>query len=152
MCTRWIITKCVPKRSRVNETLHFLLDHPRRCYTLLFPSHQTWFLLTFVLALTYVQPSPINHAATYAHVQYYRLDFLFNPGYRKRLIFATLCLASGSKWIITGCYYSFGRVHSCPINFVGTGSQVGLFETKHRLCRSLFYQGYVRCNDVYRCL
>ncbi|KAF8346023.1 cation transport protein-domain-containing protein [Amanita rubescens] len=48
----WIITKCVPKQSRMNETLHFLLDHPRRCYTLLFPSHQTWFLVTIVLILT----------------------------------------------------------------------------------------------------
>lgn len=126
MCLRWIITKCVPKQSRVNETLHFLLDHPRRCYTLLFPSHQTWFLLTFVLALTYVQHSPIKHAA-YAYVQYNRLGFLCAPGYRKCLILATLCLASGGKWIITGCKYSFGGVYGCLINFIGTGSQVGLF-------------------------
>ncbi|KAJ7503005.1 cation transport protein-domain-containing protein [Mycena galericulata] len=37
--------------SRANETLHFLLDHPRRCFIYLFPSHQTWFLLTVVLTL-----------------------------------------------------------------------------------------------------
>ena len=47
----------------MQETLHFLLDHPRRCYTLLFPPHQTWFLLTIVLALTYVQIYLSNHAA-----------------------------------------------------------------------------------------
>ena len=126
MYPRWTITKCVPKQSRVNETLHFLLDHPRRCYTLLFPSHQTWFLLTFVLALTYVQHSPINYAA-YADVQYNRLGFIFSPGYRKRLILAALCLASGGKRIVTGYNFSFGRVHGCPTNFVGTCSQVGHF-------------------------
>lgn len=42
----------VPARSRAYETLHFLLDHPRRCFVYLFPSHQTWFLLTFVVLLT----------------------------------------------------------------------------------------------------
>ncbi|KAH8115409.1 cation transport protein-domain-containing protein [Phellopilus nigrolimitatus] len=47
----WIITKLVPYRSRINETLHFLLDHPRRCFIYLFPSHQTWFLLTVLVML-----------------------------------------------------------------------------------------------------
>ena len=42
----------MPKHSRIKETLHFLLDHPRRCFIYLFPSHQTWFLLTVVLSLT----------------------------------------------------------------------------------------------------
>ncbi|KAJ7169106.1 cation transport protein-domain-containing protein [Mycena crocata] len=50
--TIWILTKIVPTESRANETLHFLLDHPRRCFIYLFPSHQTWFLLTVVLTLT----------------------------------------------------------------------------------------------------
>ena len=52
---RWLITKFVPSHSRTNETLHFLLDHPRRCFIYLFPSHQTWFLLTIVVSLTCVQ-------------------------------------------------------------------------------------------------
>ncbi|KAG8991802.1 low affinity potassium transporter [Tulasnella sp. 427] len=47
----WILTKIVPKNSQINETLHFLLDHPRRCYIYLFPSHQTWFLLTVLLGM-----------------------------------------------------------------------------------------------------
>ncbi|KIJ65956.1 hypothetical protein HYDPIDRAFT_110073 [Hydnomerulius pinastri MD-312] len=47
----WIITKFVPANSRLDETLHFLLDHPRRCFIYLFPSHQTWFLFTILLAL-----------------------------------------------------------------------------------------------------
>ncbi|KAF8511515.1 cation transport protein-domain-containing protein [Gautieria morchelliformis] len=46
----WASTKFVSKDSRTHETLHFLLDHPRRCFIYLFPSHQTWFLL-FVLFL-----------------------------------------------------------------------------------------------------
>ncbi|CDO78022.1 hypothetical protein BN946_scf184907.g12 [Trametes cinnabarina] len=47
----WILTKVVPRGSRLNETLHFLLDHPRRCFIYLFPSHQTWFLLIILFAL-----------------------------------------------------------------------------------------------------
>ncbi|KZS87287.1 TrkH-domain-containing protein [Sistotremastrum niveocremeum HHB9708] len=47
----WMITKGVSPKSRLNETLHFLLDHPRRCFIYLFPSHQTWFLLTVLLIL-----------------------------------------------------------------------------------------------------
>ncbi|KAG7449729.1 uncharacterized protein BT62DRAFT_928462 [Guyanagaster necrorhizus] len=49
----WMLTKIVPENSRANETLHFLLDHPRRCFIYLFPSHQTWFLLTVVICLNF---------------------------------------------------------------------------------------------------
>ncbi|KAF9268582.1 TrkH-domain-containing protein [Marasmius fiardii PR-910] len=51
--TIWILSKLVPQTSRTHETLHFLLDHPRRCFIYLFPSHQTWFLLTIVVTLTF---------------------------------------------------------------------------------------------------
>ncbi|KAH9855968.1 cation transport protein-domain-containing protein [Lenzites betulinus] len=47
----WILTRIVPRESRLNETLHFLLDHPRRCFIYLFPSHQTWFLLIILFVL-----------------------------------------------------------------------------------------------------
>ncbi|KAF7968660.1 hypothetical protein HWV62_29741 [Athelia sp. TMB] len=47
----WIISKLVPRTSRLHETLQFLLDHPRRCFIYLFPSHQTWFLLTILVFL-----------------------------------------------------------------------------------------------------
>jgi potassium uptake Trk family protein len=47
----WIITKLVPRDSRLDETLHFLLDHPRRCFVYLFPSYQTWFLLTILVIM-----------------------------------------------------------------------------------------------------
>ncbi|KAI6046353.1 cation transport protein-domain-containing protein [Pisolithus marmoratus] len=45
------ILEIIPAGSRLNETLHFLLDHPRRCFIYLFPSHQTWFLLTMLFVL-----------------------------------------------------------------------------------------------------
>lgn len=37
--------------ARQEKTLRFLLDHPRRCYTNLFPARHTWFLLNSVLTL-----------------------------------------------------------------------------------------------------
>ncbi|KAG2153183.1 cation transport protein-domain-containing protein [Suillus clintonianus] len=49
----WVMTKLVPRDSRVNETLHFLLDHPRRCFVYLFPSYQTWFLLTILVFMNF---------------------------------------------------------------------------------------------------
>ncbi|KAJ8519867.1 hypothetical protein ONZ45_g3214 [Pleurotus djamor] len=49
----WCLSKAVPPQSQMNETLRFLLDHPRRCYFYLFPAHQTWFLLTVVVSLTF---------------------------------------------------------------------------------------------------
>ncbi|PHH59448.1 hypothetical protein CDD81_3178 [Ophiocordyceps australis] len=40
----WTTSKIAPKNSSLQEPLSFLLDHPRRCYTLLFPSRPTWAL------------------------------------------------------------------------------------------------------------
>ena len=49
----WCIYKLLPE-SRVmdRETLKYLLDHPRRCYTMLFPASQTWWLVCVVAGLT----------------------------------------------------------------------------------------------------
>ncbi|KAG2038690.1 cation transport protein-domain-containing protein [Suillus americanus] len=47
----WTIKKLVPRDSRLDETLHFLLDHPRRCFIYLFPSYQTWFLVTILVIM-----------------------------------------------------------------------------------------------------
>ncbi|EJD46884.1 hypothetical protein AURDEDRAFT_113542 [Auricularia subglabra TFB-10046 SS5] len=49
----WILYKIVPRKSTHSETLCFLLDHPRRCFVYLFPSHQTWFLLTVLVILNF---------------------------------------------------------------------------------------------------
>ncbi|ORX45719.1 TrkH-domain-containing protein [Hesseltinella vesiculosa] len=37
------------------ETLRYLLDHPRRCYTTLFPSTQTYWLLGILVTITIVE-------------------------------------------------------------------------------------------------
>ncbi|KAK4098197.1 hypothetical protein N658DRAFT_509705 [Parathielavia hyrcaniae] len=50
----WIMFKLSPKQSSVKETLRFLLDHPRRCYMLLFPSHPTWILFGILVVMNFV--------------------------------------------------------------------------------------------------
>ncbi|KAJ2922682.1 hypothetical protein H1R20_g14420, partial [Candolleomyces eurysporus] len=48
----WILSKMCKQDADLHKVLSFLLDHPRRCFLYLFPSHQTWFLLTVVILLT----------------------------------------------------------------------------------------------------
>lgn len=45
----WTMSKLAPKHSSIHEPLSFLLNHPRRCYTLLFPSGPTWALFGIIL-------------------------------------------------------------------------------------------------------
>ncbi|OHE92342.1 trk family potassium uptake protein [Colletotrichum orchidophilum] len=47
----WIMSKIVPKRTGLWEELRFLLDHPRRCFTLLFPAGATWWLFIILIGL-----------------------------------------------------------------------------------------------------
>jgi potassium uptake Trk family protein len=47
----WVGSKIVPFGSGVWEELEFLLDHPRRCFTLLFPSKATWWLFWILVLL-----------------------------------------------------------------------------------------------------
>ncbi|VDC01026.1 unnamed protein product [Peniophora sp. CBMAI 1063] len=47
----WALSKVTHRDGRTHAALRFLLDHPRRCFILLFPSRQTWFLLTVLIAL-----------------------------------------------------------------------------------------------------
>ncbi|KKY22654.1 putative potassium ion transporter [Phaeomoniella chlamydospora] len=47
----WLATKFVPRGSSIWEELHFLLDHPRRCFTLLFPRGATWWLFAILVVL-----------------------------------------------------------------------------------------------------
>jgi Trk-type K+ transport system membrane component len=50
----WSLLKMIPDTERWSSkryTLRFLLDHPRRTYTNLFPSQHTWFLFWSVVAL-----------------------------------------------------------------------------------------------------
>lgn len=47
----WIMFKTSKDLSQFKESLGFLLDHPRRCFTLLFPSAPTWWLFTTLIVL-----------------------------------------------------------------------------------------------------
>jgi Trk-type K+ transport system membrane component len=50
----WTSLKLVPNYPRFDDfrkTLQFLLDHPRRCYTNMFPSRHTWWLLACLVCL-----------------------------------------------------------------------------------------------------
>ncbi|KAK0609306.1 Potassium transport protein 1 [Lasiodiplodia hormozganensis] len=50
----WTMSKLVPKHSSLQEPLRFLLDHPRRCYTLLFPARTTWILFGILFAMNFI--------------------------------------------------------------------------------------------------
>ncbi|KAI9667091.1 MAG: low affinity potassium transporter [Alyxoria varia] len=47
----WILAKLSRHGSAAWEELHFLLDHPRRCFTLLFPTNATWWLFWVLVGL-----------------------------------------------------------------------------------------------------
>ncbi|EJS42862.1 trk2p [Saccharomyces arboricola H-6] len=47
----WIMFKTSKDLSQFKESLGFLLDHPRRCFTLLFPSAPTWWLFITLVFL-----------------------------------------------------------------------------------------------------
>ncbi|CAK1356678.1 unnamed protein product [Cercospora beticola] len=47
----WVMAKITPKNKSIQQPLAFLLNHPRRCYTLLFPSTPTWILGFILFAL-----------------------------------------------------------------------------------------------------
>ncbi|KAJ5624106.1 hypothetical protein N7510_000415 [Penicillium lagena] len=50
----WIMFKLCPEYSSRKESLGFLLSHPRRCYTLLFPSQPTWLLFRILVAMNLI--------------------------------------------------------------------------------------------------
>ncbi|KIX99526.1 uncharacterized protein Z520_05102 [Fonsecaea multimorphosa CBS 102226] len=47
----WATSKCVRTGTPLWEELQFLLDHPRRCFTLLFPREATWWLFAILVIL-----------------------------------------------------------------------------------------------------
>jgi hypothetical protein len=52
----WSMYKLTPRsRPMLRETLRYLLDHPRRCYTTLFPSTQTFWLLLTLVVITIIE-------------------------------------------------------------------------------------------------
>ncbi|KAI9494167.1 cation transport protein-domain-containing protein [Zychaea mexicana] len=52
----WCLYKLMPRSWTMDrETLRYLLDHPRRCYTSLFPATQTWWLVFVLVAINSVE-------------------------------------------------------------------------------------------------
>ncbi|KKK13942.1 hypothetical protein P175DRAFT_0516729 [Aspergillus ochraceoroseus IBT 24754] len=47
----WTLSKIASKETPLWEELNFLLDHPRRCFTLLFPRNATWWLFAILILL-----------------------------------------------------------------------------------------------------
>jgi potassium uptake Trk family protein len=47
----WVMSHLVPVNTGIYEELRFLLDHPRRCFTLLFPSGATWWLFWLLVVM-----------------------------------------------------------------------------------------------------
>ncbi|KAK4141645.1 cation transport protein-domain-containing protein [Dichotomopilus funicola] len=47
----WVLSLITPAGTGLYEELRFLLDHPRRCFTLLFPSGATWWLFWLLVIM-----------------------------------------------------------------------------------------------------
>ncbi|KAJ5398459.1 hypothetical protein N7465_008948 [Penicillium sp. CMV-2018d] len=47
----WVLSKFTRQGTALWEELKFLLDHPRRCFTLLFPRNATWWLFAILVLL-----------------------------------------------------------------------------------------------------
>ena len=52
--TVWTLSKVIPQRSELHQTLSFILDHPRRYFVYLFPSAITWCLFAVQLVIDIV--------------------------------------------------------------------------------------------------
>lgn len=50
----WFTSKLIPRGTGLWEELRFLLDHPRRCFTLMFPKAATWWLFAILVVLNAV--------------------------------------------------------------------------------------------------
>ncbi|KAK5172204.1 uncharacterized protein LTR77_003842 [Saxophila tyrrhenica] len=50
----WTLSKVVRKQTELHHSLSFLLQHPRRCYLLLFPGKSTWNLFIVQVSITLV--------------------------------------------------------------------------------------------------
>lgn len=49
----WTLWRLTPHHQQMHkDSLRFLLDHPRRCFTTLFPSAQTWWLFLILTIIT----------------------------------------------------------------------------------------------------
>ncbi|KAF3927740.1 hypothetical protein ABW21_db0207328 [Orbilia brochopaga] len=97
--TIWILWKICPKHWVTKESLHFLLDHPRRCFTLLFPSTATWWLFAILVILNatdvllFIVLDLTNHDVVSLPVSYRILDAFFQAVSTRTAGFAAVNLA-----------------------------------------------------------
>ena len=85
MLTVDYISWCIMKFTssiQLQQSLRFLLDHPRRCFILLFPAAQTYLLLIVVIGLKHVFFSDLTFSLsdliTFFY-QYTRLALFSDP-------------------------------------------------------------------------
>ena len=95
----WLGACVVPYGSGIWEELRFLLDHPRRCFTLLFPRKATWWLFAVLIILNgidlifYVILDLHDTAVTYVSAGNQFLDGLFQAASTRTAGFAVVNLA-----------------------------------------------------------
>ncbi|KAF3933104.1 hypothetical protein ABW20_dc0110546 [Dactylellina cionopaga] len=95
----WSLWKLCPQNWVAKESLHFLLDHPRRCFTLLFPSAATWWLFTVLVLLNFTDVLLFivldlnNPTVTSLPVHYRILDSYFQAVSTRTAGFAVVNLA-----------------------------------------------------------
>ncbi|KAJ6261441.1 hypothetical protein Dda_4111 [Drechslerella dactyloides] len=95
----WALWKICPKNWIAKESLHFLLDHPRRCFTLLFPSAATWWLFAILVILNatdvllFIVLDLTNRDVVSLPVNYRILDAFFQAVSTRTAGFAAVNLA-----------------------------------------------------------
>ncbi|KAL9614202.1 MAG: hypothetical protein Q9167_001290 [Letrouitia subvulpina] len=106
--TFWVVCKSLPESEKCKEytvTLRFLLDHPRRCYTNLFPSRHTWWLLATLFALNGIDWIGFE----VLNIGNDRLNNSLSPGTRAvDGFFQSLAVRSGGFYVVTIAYLRIG--------------------------------------------
>lgn len=96
----WFLYRIWPSSSPIKEEYSFLLDHPRRCFTLLFPSSATWWLLAVLIGLNgldlllFIVLDLGNDAVTNIPVGYRIVDGLFQAFCTRTAGFAVVNISS----------------------------------------------------------
>lgn len=149
----------MPKNSRINETLHFLLDHPRRCFIYLFPSHQTWFLLTILICLKYVSRSyfklwnMILNTFESCPCQFHGLVLLHGLGHREPSDRLYPFRNKVCYWAITSCCGTGSRLWYRSSICSRTSSKVRqMLVALDVIPADMLQQGSLCYDDVHQCL
>lgn len=109
----WVTSRLVPRGSGLWEELRFLLDHPRRCFTLLFPAAATWWLFWLLVLLNGLD-------LIFFIVLDVRLTVLQLNGNLTDLLLAgqwrgsrSSCGVENSGWCFPGIFNTHSRVFVC---------------------------------------